>query len=50
MMRLAQIQPQTPNFSVAWMASVVVHIPLGSMPAMCLSDGTPSKTEERNIL
>lgn len=35
---------------MAWMASVVVHIPLGSMPVACLSDGTPGKIEEYNIL
>lgn len=35
---------------MAWMASVVFHIPLGSMPDMCLSDGTAGKMEASNIL
>lgn len=32
-----------------WMASVVFPSSLGSMPGMCLSDGSAGKTKTSNI-
>lgn len=32
-----------------WMASVVFPSPLGSLPGMCLSDGSAGKMEASNI-